>query len=203
MKTFPLSTPAERTGGIVFSFAISAVMLLLLWALRGNTGLLIATALGVFLLIALLVIYVISVTKAACVVYPEEKKMEVRGLPNRVLDLSTATTVETIAVKNGQSEGRMIVFSDDQGNVVAKVRTYFTSQRGMLAEPMSIELAKALGIQHHANVEAWEYDPEKRKEHEKQVALEQKQASKERAKARQARRIQKRREKMGYSKTKK
>lgn len=203
MKTFPLSTPAERTGGIIFSVVISAVMLLLLWALRDNLGLLIATAVGVFLVIALLAVYVVSVLKAECIPHPEEKKLEVRGLPNRVLDLSTATTVETIAVKNGQSEGRMLIFSDADGKVVGKVRTYFTSQRGMLAEPMSIELAKAMGLNHHANVEPWEYDPEKRKEHEKQVAEEEKVASRARAKARRERKIQKRMQKMGYTGTKK
>ena len=198
MKTFPLSTPAERTAGIAFSVAISAVMLVLLWALRSQPGLLIATAIGVILIIALLGVYVVSVLKAVCIPHPEEKKLEVRGLTNRVLDLSTATTLETIAVKNGQSEGRMLVFSDAEGNIVGKVRTYFTSQRGLLAEPMSIELAKALGLQHHANVEPWEYDPEKRNEHEKQVAEEEKIASRERAKARREMRIQKRMQKMGY-----
>ena len=190
MKTFPLSTPAERTAGIAFSVAISAVMLVLLWALRSQPGLLIATAIGVILIIALLGVYVVSVLKAVCIPHPEEKKLEVRGLTNRVLDLSTATTLETIAVKNGQSEGRMLVFSDAEGNIVGKVRTYFTSQRGLLAEPMSIELAKALGLQHHANVEPWEYDPEKREE--------EKIASRERAKARREMRIQKRMQKMGY-----
>lgn len=198
MKTFPLSTPAERTSGIAFSVAISAAMLVLLWALRNNIGLLIPTAIGVFLIIALLVVYVISVLKAVCIPHPEEKKLEVRGLTNRVLDLSTATTLETIAVKNGQSEGRMLVFSDAEGNIVGKVRTYFTSQRGLLAEPMSIELAKTLGLQHHANVPDWEYDPVKRKEHEKQVAEEEKIASKERAKARKELRVKRRMQKMGY-----
>ena len=200
MKTFPLSTPAERNAGIAFSVAISAVMLLLLWALRDNTGLLVCTGLFVLLVISLLVVYVISVRKAVCIPHPEQKKLEVRGLPNRMLDLSTATTLETVAVKNGQSEGRMLVFSDAEGNVVTTVRTYFTSQRGIQAEPMSIELAKALGLQHHANVPDWEYIPEKRKEHEKQVALEQKQAAKERAAARAKLRVQKRKQQMEFKK---
>lgn len=198
MKTFPLSTPAERLGGIIFSAIMSVVLLVLLWALRSNIGLMICIGLFVLLIIALLVIYVIGVMKAVCIPHPEEKKLEVRGLPDRVIDLSTATTLETISVKNGQSEGRMLVFSDAEGNVVAKVRTYFTSQRGILAEPMSIELAKALGLQHHANVPEWEYIPEKRKEHEKQVAEEQKQAARERAKARAKLRVEKQRVKMGY-----
>ena len=203
MKTFPLSTPAERTAGIAFSAVMSAVLLLLLWALRNNIGLLIPTAIGVLLIIALLVVYVVSVLKAVCIPHPEEKKLEVRGLPNRMLDLSTATTLGTIAVKNGQSEGRMLVFSDAEGNIVGKVRTYFTSQRGLLAEPMSIELAKVMGLQHHANVPEWEYDPVKRKEHEKQVAEEEKIASKERAKARKEMQIKKRMQKMGYTDQKK
>lgn len=203
MKTFPLSTPAERTAGVAFSVVISAVMLVLLWALRGQTGLLICTAIGVFLVIALLIVYVVSVLKAVCIPHPEEKTLEVRGLPNRTIDLSTATTLETIGVKNGQSEGRMLVFSDAEGNIVAKVRTYFTSQRGVMAEPMSIELAKALGLQHYANVQPWEYDPEKRKEHEKQVAEEEKIASKERAKARKELWVKKRMQKMGYNQKKK
>ena len=193
MKTFPLSTPSERTAGIAFSIVMSAVLLVLLWALRGNLGLLICIGLFVLLIIALLAVYVISVLKAVCIPHPEEKKLEVRGLPNRMLDLSTATMLETVSVKNGQSEGRMLVFSDAEGNIVAKVRTYFTSQRGVLAEPMSIELAKVLGLEHHANVPEWEYIPEKRAEHEKQVAEEQKKAAKERAKARAKLRIESRR----------
>jgi len=203
MKTFPLSTSAERTAGIAFSIVMSAVLLLLLWALRGSLGLLICIGLFVLLVIGLLAVYVVSVTKAVCIPHPEEKKLEVRGLPNRVIDLSTATTLETVAVKNGQSEGRMLVFSDAEGKVVGTVRTYFTSQRGMLAEPMSIELAKALNLQHRANVPEWEYDPEKRKEHEKQVAEEEKIARKQRAKARQEMKIKKRMQKMGYGDQKK
>ncbi len=203
MKTFPLSTKSERTAGIAFSVIMSAVLLLLLWALRGNLGLLICIGLFVLLIIALLAVYIISVLKAVCIPHPEEKKLEVRGLPNRIIDLSTATLLETVAVKNGQSEGRMLVFSDAEGNIVAKVRTYFTSQRGVLAEPMSIELAKALGLEHHANVPDWEYIPEKRAEHEKQVALEQKQAARERAKARAKLRIEKQKVKMGYKNLKK
>lgn len=203
MKTFPLSTPAERSAGIAFSAVMSAVLFVLLWALRNNIGLLIPTAIGVFLIIALLIVYVVSVLKAVCIPHPEEKTLEVRGLPNRVLDLSTATTLETISVKSGQYEGRMLVFSDAEGNIVGKVRTYFTSQRGLQAEPMSIELAKALGLQHHANVPAWEYDPVKRKEHEKQVAEEEKIASKERSKARKELWVKKRMAKMGYKDRKK
>lgn len=203
MKTFPLSTPSERTAGIAFSIVMSAVLLVLLWALRGNLGLLICIGLFVLLIIALLAVYVISVLKAVCIPHPEEKKLEVRGLPNRMLDLSTATMLETVSVKNGQSEGRMLVFSDAEGNIVAKVRTYFTSQRGVLAEPMSIELAKVLGLEHHANVPEWEYIPEKRAEHEKQVAEEQKKAAKERAKARAKLRIEKQKVKMGYKNMKK
>ena len=203
MKTFPLSTPSERTAGIAFSIVMSAVLLVLLWALRGNLGLLICIGLFVLLIIALLAVYVISVLKAVCIPHPEEKKLEVRGLPNRMLDLSTATMLETVSVKNGQSEGRMLVFSDAEGNIVAKVRTYFTSQRGVLAEPMSIELAKVLGLEHHANVPEWEYIPEKRAEHEKQIAEEQKKAAKERAKARAKLRIEKQKVKMGYKNMKK
>lgn len=198
MKTFPLSTGAERTAGIAFSVVMSAVLLLLLWALRNNIGLMICIGLFILLVIALLVVYIISVLKAECVVYPEQKKMEVRGLTSRTIDLSTAATLETIAVKNGQSEGRMLVFSDADGNVVAKVRTYFTSQRGMQAEPMSIEMAKYLNLQHHANVPEWEYIPEKRKEHEKQVAEEQKQAARERARNRAKLRVEKRKQQMKF-----
>ena len=198
MKTFSLSTPAERTAGIAFSAVMSAVMLLLLWAIRDSIGLLICIGLFVLLIIAMLAVYVISVLKAECIAYPDQKKLEVRGLTNRTIDLSTATTLETITVKNGQSEGRMLVFSDAEGNIVAKVRTYFTSQRGVQAEPMSIEMAKVLGLAHHANVPEWEYIPEKRKEHEKQVAEEQKKAAKARAQSRAKLRVQKRKQQMQF-----
>ena len=64
MKTYRLSTNIERIAGICFSVVITAALIILLYALRGDITILIMTAIGSFLLIAALVYYVISVTKA-------------------------------------------------------------------------------------------------------------------------------------------
>ena len=66
-----------------------------------------------------------------------------------------------------------------------------------------IELAKEMGLEFQANVEPWHYDEEKRKEHEKEVALQEKEDAKQRklARAKKMRyRIEKRRKEMDYDK---
>ena len=49
MKKYPLSTPAERAIGIVFSVLMLGVFGLLLYALRDNMTMLLLTAAGVLL----------------------------------------------------------------------------------------------------------------------------------------------------------
>ena len=54
MKTFPLSSPAERICGIVFSLIMIPCLLVLLYALRFNTAVLIITALCVLLVFTII-----------------------------------------------------------------------------------------------------------------------------------------------------
>lgn len=186
MKRFYLSTSAERTMGIIFSLVMSVVMIVLLVALRDNLTILIMTAGGVVLIIGILVLYVLNVTKAACIPDLENRTLRVTGFHDRVIDLSKVTCLATIPVKSGHVESRSLAFADSEGNMVAVVPTYFTSKRGVLAEPMAKELAQVLNLEFVANVPAWEYDEEARKAHEIEVAQQEKEEAKARKEAKKA-----------------
>ena len=67
MKKYQLSTAAERTAGILFSVIMIAVLIVLLFALKDNLTVLLLTASGVVLVVGILVLYVLNVSKAACV----------------------------------------------------------------------------------------------------------------------------------------
>ncbi len=199
MKTFPLSSPAERICGIVFSLIMIPCLLVLLYALRFNIAVLIITALCVLLVVPILGVYVVSVVKAGCTPDLQNKKLHVRGIRSWTLDVSEAAQLETIAVKNGQVISRALIFTNAEGGIVGTVPTFFTSKQGLLAEPMAKELAKEMGLAFKANVPLWEYNEEARKEHEKEVALQEKEEAKQRRKARAARyqaKIAARREKL-------
>lgn len=192
MKEFRLSTAKERFFGLFFSVLSIACMGILLYALRGDLLILCMTAAGVLLVTAGLVIYMIGVVQARCIPDPEHKKLCVKGIRERTLDLSTAVLLETIPVKSGHSTSRTLYFSDAEGKVVAAVPTYFTSKQGILADPMAKELAEVLGLEFRANVPEWYYDKQKRIEHDKEEA----QREKEEAKARREAKIKVRREKL-------
>ena len=196
MKKHYLSTPAERATGIAFSLVISLVLVYLLVVLRDNLAVFLLTLVGVVLIIGALTLYVLSVTKAACIPDPEGKKLLVTGLRERHIDLSRAVCLETIGVKSGHVESRSLAFTDAEGGVVAVVPTYFTSQRGILADPMAKELAEALNLEFRANVPVWEYDKEARKIHDLEVAQQEKEEAKARREAAKARRVAKIRMKM-------
>ena len=186
MKKFQLSTPAERRTGILFAVIMTVVMAALLYALRGDLVILLLTAVGVVPVVIILGLYVMNVAKAAC--YPDKEKqiLRVTGFQERTIDLSRAACLETITVKSGHVESRSLAFSDAEGGVVAIIPTYFTSRRGVLAEPMAMELAKELNLEFHANVPAWEYDEKAREEHEKEVAQQEKEDAKKRREAKKA-----------------
>lgn len=192
MQEFRLSTARERIVGLVFSVLAIVCMGVLLYALRSDLVILFMTAVGVVLITAFLLIYMIGVTKAACIPDRENKKLIVKGVRDRKLDLSTAVLLETIPVKSGHSTSRALYFSDAEGKIVATVPTYFTSKQGSLADPMARELAAALGLEFRANVPEWYYDKQKRIEHDKEEA----QREKEEAKARREKKIKARREKL-------
>lgn len=196
MKQFHLSTPGERAAGITFSIVISAVLIWLLVAVRSDLAIFLMVAVGVTLVIGILALYVLNVSKAACIPDPANRKVIVTGFRRREIDLTNATRLETIPVKSGQVEGRSLAFADEEGNVVAIVPTYFTSKRGALADPMAKELAAALGLEFKANVPAWEYDEEARKAHDIEVAKQEKEESKARREAMKARRVAKIRRRM-------
>ena len=180
MKKYPLSTSAERTVGILFSFAMIAALALLLYALRGNLTYLLLIGLCVLLVSAILILYVLNVGKAACVYDPQTDSLKVVGFRDYTIDLNKVACIQTIAVKTGQVESRSIAFTDAEGAMVAVVPTYFTSKRGVMAEPMAKQMAADMGIEFQENVPAWEYDDEARKIHDAEVI----QQEKEEAKAR-------------------
>ena len=196
MKKFQLSTPAERGKGIIFALITVAAMIALLYALRGDLVILLLIAVGVVPVTIILALYVLNVAKAACYPDAENKTLRVTGFQERNIDLSKAVCLETITVKSGHVEGRSLAFSDAEGNVVAIIPTYFTSNRGVLAEPMAMELAKELNLEFYANVPAWEYDEEAREVHEKEVLQQQKEDAKKRREAKKAYREAKIRKKM-------
>lgn len=196
MKKFQLSTPTERAIGIVFSVIMIAVLGVLLFALRDNLTILLLTAAGVVLIVGILLLYILNVSKAACIANPETKTLQVLGFQERTIDLSNAVYLETITVKSGHVESRSLAFTDAEGGVVAIVPTYFTSKRGVLAEPMAKELAQFLNLEFRANVPAWEYDEEARKIHEIEVAEQEKADAQARKEARQKAKEAKIRQKM-------
>lgn len=196
MKKYYLSTPAERAVGIVYSVIMSVVLLILVFALRNDLTIMLLTAAGVVMVVGILVLYVLNVSKAACIPDAENKRLRVEGFQERNIDLSNAVCLQTVTVKSGHVESRKLVFTDAEGGVVASVPTYFTSKRGVLAEPMAKELAAALGLEFIENVPAWEYDKEAEKAHDIEVARQEKEDAKARKEARQKVREAKYRQKM-------
>lgn len=196
MKKYPLSTAAERTAGIVFSVIMAAVLGFLLYVLRTNLPILLITGAGVILVAVILLLYVVNVTKAAIIHDPSSRQLKVQGFRDRTIDLDQVACLQTITVKSGHVESRSLAFSDAEGNVIAIVPTYFTSNRGMRAEPMAKEMAADLGIEFQANVPEWEYDEEARKAHDIEVAQQQKEDAKKRRQAKAALRAAKLRRRM-------
>ena len=196
MKEFRLSTAAERAAGISFTAAMFVVFALLLYALRGNTLLLLFCGLGVVLISALLIVYVLGVLKAVAVVDAENRQLHVRGVRDQTVDLKNATLLQTVARKNGQSTVRVLVFSDENEQIVATVPTMFTFRQGIRADPMAKEMAEALGIAFQQNVPDWQLDKQKYQEHVQEEAEREKQEAKERRQKKMALRIQKRKNQM-------
>jgi hypothetical protein len=196
MKKFQLSTQSERIMGITFALVISVVLIGLLFVLREDLTIFLLTASGVVLIVGILALYVLNVSKAACVVDKENNILRVTGFQERTIDLSKVASLQTITVKSGHVESRSLAFADAEGGVVAIVPTYFTSKRGVLAEPMAMELAKELNLEFIANVPAWEYDEEARKAHEVEVEKQEKEDAKRRKEAKKAMREAKIRKKM-------
>ncbi len=187
MKEFPLSTPKERLAGISFSVALIVVFGVLLFVLRNNTLLLTLVALCALPLTALLIFYMISISKSTCFVDKEKMILEVKGFPSYTRDISSAVLLQTLSRRSGQTVTRVLIFSDADEKIIATVPTLYTFKRGLQAEPLAKEMAAYLGIEFQANVPAWEYDKEAWKQHQ----IEEKEAEKAERKERIAHRRQK------------
>ena len=196
MKEFHLSTSGERIGSCAFASAMAVCFGALLVALRGNMGLLITCGAGALLITVLLVISAVSMLKAVCVVDPEKKTVDVKGMPAYTVDVSKAVQLQTLPRKNGQATTRVLVFSDEEDQIVATIPTMFTHKQGMMAEPMAEEMAAALGIAFKRNIPEWEFDKKLYEEHMKQVAEEEREAAKKRREERMRNRINKRKNQM-------
>ena len=203
MKKYPLSTPAERAVGIVFSVIMIGLMGLLLYAIRSNLTILLLSIGGVALVVFILLMYVMNVSKAAIVYEPGTRVLKVCGFRDRTIDLDKVACLETITVKSGHVESRSLAFTDAEGATVAVVPTYFTSNRGMAAEPMAKAMAADLGIEFLANVPEWEYDEEARKAHEIEVEKQRKEDAKKRREGKIALRQAKLRKQMDDSRNEK
>ena len=188
MKEFRLSTASERAAGICFTAVAIAVFAMLVYALRAQIGLMIACGVGVLLIGALLVVYVLGVLRAAIAVDAENKKLHIKGMYNDTVDVSRAVLLQTFARKNGQTTVRVMVFSDADEQVVAVVPTMFTFRQGMWAEPVAQEMAALLGIEFKRNVPEWQFDKELYKKHvqeeDEQEKIEAKKRREQRMKAR-------------------
>ena len=199
MKKYPLSTPSERTVGIIFSLVMLPVLVILLYAMRNNIAILLLVGIGIVLVEGALILYVLNVMKAACVHDPETNTLKILGLQERSIDLGKVATLRTLPVKSGQVESRSLAFLDAEGAVVAVVPTYFTSKCGILAEPMAQEMAAELGIAFESTVPVWQYDKEARKIHDAEVAQQEKEEAKKDREARMAMRVAKMRKRMEES----
>ena len=187
MKEFPLSTKTERLAGVSFSVVMILVFAFLIFVLRNNMMLLVLVALCAVPLTALLIFYMISITKSTCFVDKETMTLEVKGYPSYSYDISSAVLLQTVSRRSSHSMTRTLVFTDAEEKIIASVPTLYTTKRGLQAEPMAKEMAAYLGIEFQANVPAWEYDKEAYKQHLKDEA----EADKRERKERIARRRQK------------
>ena len=113
----------------------------------------------------------------------EDVILEVKGIPDSVVYLADTVSVETAPVKVGPVSSRTLLFKDADGNVTASVPTFFTANQGAQAEPLAMELAEAVGLQFHSTLEPWEYDKEQRKQHQKELAMAEKNQRKARLQA--------------------
>lgn len=180
MKEFPLSTSRERLLGISFSAAMILLFVFLIFILRNNTMLLVLVALCAVPLSALLIFYIVSITKSTCFVDKDTMTLEVKGYPSYTRDISSAVMLQTVSRRSSHSMTRTLVFTDAEENIVAAVPTLYTFKRGLQAEPMAKEMAAYLGLEFQANVPLWEYDKEAYKQHLKDEAEADKRERKER-----------------------
>lgn len=191
MKSYRLSSLSERIAAVAISAVLVLCMAVLVLLLRADPVSFIICMLASLLVAAGLGFYVLNLFKAACIPHQEDVLLEVKGYPGTFVLLADAVCLETAAVKTGPVTTRTLIFTDANGQVTASVPTFFTANQGALAEPLAMELARELDLSFKATLEPWEYDKEKRKEHQKELALAEKKARKEKLQALKAKILRK------------
>ena len=179
MKRYRLSSAVERVAGTLISVILLLCMIFLILVLSGDVLALIICILASLLVAAALGFYVVNLFKVACIPHPENAILEVKGFPDYTISLDETVSLETAAFKNGPLATRTLIFTDASGEISATVPTFFTANQGAQAEPLAMELAQALGLTFKPTLEPWEYDKEKRKEHQWELAQAEKAARKE------------------------
>lgn len=191
MKRFSLSGSRERITGSLIAVFLLVCMGLLIAALRTDVLSLIICVVASFLVAGGLVFYLVNLYRAQCIVSRESKDLDIRGIPDYKLNISGAVSLKTGEFKAGPVVTRIVIFSDGEGNVVATLPTFFTADQGAQAEPMTMELAAALGLKFEPTLEKWQYDAQARREHSKAVAEEEKHRRKENFQALKAKLLRK------------
>lgn len=191
MKEFRLSNRADCIAGVITAVGVTAAFAVLLYSVRSNIALMIFCALGAVLICGLLFLYARNVFRAVCIADAETKKLQVRGVKDCTVDVSGATLMQTVIRKNGQSSVRVILFSNEEDQIIAVVPTMYTFRGGIWADPVAKELAEHLGIAFQQNVPDWEFDRKKYQEHIKEEEQRQRKEAKERRRKKMQLRIQK------------
>jgi hypothetical protein len=173
MKIYRLSSTAERLAAVLISVILILSMILLCCLFSRDAFSLIICALCSVLVSAALIFYVANIMKAAVIPQPDGI-LTVKGIDDTKVNISSAVLLETAALKTGPVATRTLIFRDEAGEVVTSVPAFFTSNQGAQAEPLAMELAEAMGLTFNATLEPWEYDRKLRKQHMKEVALEEK-----------------------------
>lgn len=191
MKIHRLSSFSERICAVIISTISLFCMAFLLLLLRSDLLSFIICMIASVLVSLGLGFYVLNLFKSACIPHQEDTLLEIKGYPDTFILLGDVTCLETVSVKSGPVTTRSLIFTDRNGQVIASVPTFFTANQGAQAEPLAMELAAELGISFKATLEPWEYDKEKRKEHQKEVAMAEKKARKEKLQALKAKILRK------------
>lgn len=191
MKTYRLSSAGERFTGLCICTVLLLCMAFLVFALRTEPLSFIICVLAGLLVAAGLGFYVVNLFKAACVPHSEDSILEVKGIPDQVVFLSETVSLETASYKNGPMAVRTLIFKDAGGEVTATIPTFFTAHQGAQAEPLAMELAQVLGLEFKPSLEPWEYDKQKRREHQRELAEAEKTARREKFRALKAKLLRK------------
>lgn len=179
MKRFSLCSPRERITASILCGLLIACMGLLIFILRFDLFSCIVCAVACVPVGAGLAFYVLNLYRCGITVREGADTLVVHGFPEYKVDLEGAVSLQTAAFKSGPIATRTLVFSDETGAACASVPTFYTANQGACAEPMARELAQTLGLAFVDTVPVWEYDKQARREHQKQLALEDRQNRRE------------------------